>query len=328
MKNSKFILALFVCLFSQIVSADVYMTSEEREIRNAEFAKKSAAAIEAFSGADIVGNGGGAVEQAAFYIYRSLDRYITHCLNSQECAQSSDKRDILKKIRNVILENRDEKNHVIFLSNNLFQAYMQDETDPEDRVAKTGFDPELPNFINVEEAYAYSKSDLYPSMVALFVHEVGHQVGVASHSTLDELASEVREIFASNIQEAKLNYLNGEFKFTMLGSNEGYDFSQFMFSYNGKNIAVPALWSDFQCANGDKLVGVTLENIHWDAASVNGGTLGLTLKAWGQFYCEKARNKMVYLQQLDVQYQWTFNVQTLPTREYNLQLIDSSAKIR
>lgn len=328
MKNSKIILALFVCLFSQVVSADVYMTSEEREIRNAEFAKKSAAAVEAFSGADIVGNGGGAVEQAAFYIYRSLDRYISHCLNSQECAQSKDKKDILKKIRNVILENRDQKNHVIFLSNDLFQTYMQDGSDPEDRVAKTGFSSELPIFINVEEAYAYSKDDLYPSMVALFVHEVGHQVGVASHSMLDELASEVRAIFASNIQEAKLNYLSGEFKFTMLGSNEGYDFSQFMFSYNGRNIDVPGLWSDFQCANGDKLVGVTLENIHWDAATMSSSTLGLTLKAWGQFYCEKARNKMVYLQQRDVQYNWTFNVQTLPTRAYNLQLIESSTNIK
>jgi len=165
-------------------------------------------------------------------------------------------------------------------------------------------------------------------MVALFVHEIGHQVGVASHSMLDDLASEVRAVFASNIQEAKLSYLNGEFKFTMLGSNEGYDFSQFMFTYNKQNIEVPGLLSDFQCANGDKLVGVTLDNIHWDAGTLSGGTLGLTLRAWGQFYCEKAKNKLVYLQQLDVQYKWTFNIQTLPTREYNLQLIESSTSIK
>lgn len=328
MKHSKFVLVLFVCLISQLASADVFMTSEERDLRNAEFSKKSAAAVEAFSGADIVGNGGGAVEQAASYIYRSLDRYISHCLNSAYCAQTSDKKDILRKIRNVVLKNRDAKNHIVFLTNKIFQEYMQDDFDPESRVAKTGFNESFPIFINVEEAYAYTKDDIYSAMVALLVHEVGHQVGVAAHSTLDDIASEVRTVFVSNIEEAKLNFLNGEFKFTMLGSNEGYDFSQFMLSFDNKNIEVPSLWSNFKCLNDDKLVGVTLENIHWENAVLTIDTLELTLKAWGQFYCEKSRNKMVYLEKRDVEYKWSFKVHTLPTRQYILQLIDSFTAVK
>lgn len=326
MKNIKTIFMLLALFVSKEISAGVYLSPEQKAELNQKFQKISLSALKASGGADIVGNGGGAVEQAGIYIYRSLDRYITHCLNSKSCVNESEKREILKQIRDVILENRDLKDRIVFLSGNDFRNYMQDVLDPEVRVAKTGFSPEFPIFINVEEAYSYPKESLYASFVALFVHEIGHQVGVASHSYLDELATHVRAVMELNTSELTYEILNGEFTFTLFSNSGSYDFPQYILAHNNIKVEAPSLIENYKCPNGDKLVGASLENPHWEKGQTVSYKYILGLSAWGNFYCERKKNKTIYFEQKNVQMTWNFTVQMLPG-DYFIFLLNEAKMI-
>lgn len=321
MKHLKSALIVFAILMSKQISAGVYLDPADRDDLNQKFSKISLQALKASGGADIVGNGGGAVEQAAVYIYRSLDRYISLCLNIRGCVVESEKREILKQIRDVIVEKRDEKNRLVFLSGDNFKSYMQDDLDPEIRVAKTGFSADFPIFINLEEAYTYPKESLYSSFAALFVHEVGHQIGVASHSYLDELAARVRETMEANTKELTYEVLTGEFSFTLFSGVTIYDFDQFLLQYNSQRIETPSLREIFKCQNGDKLVGANLSNIYWDKSKTIDYKFIMGLNGWGEFYCERKGNKTIYLEEKNVQIVWKFTVQILPA-EYYIFLLD------
>lgn len=328
MKNVKMIFMVLALFVSKEISANIYLPAEEKAALNERFQKISLAALKASGGADIVGNGGGAVEQAGIYIYRSLDRYITQCLNSKNCVTTEEGRAILKQIRDVILDNRDEKARVVFLTGNDFNKYMQDDLDPETRVAKTGFSPEFPIFINVEEAYTYPKESLYSSFVALFVHEIGHQVGVASHSYLDELAAHVRDVMEANTSELTYEVLNGAFTFTLFSSNGNYEFPQYILTHNKTKIEVPSLVENYKCSNGDKLVGASLDNPHWEKGRTENYKFILGLSAWGSFYCERKKNKTIYFEQKNVQITWNFTVEMLPGDYFIFLLNDTKMTLK
>lgn len=322
MKNFKSVIFVFALFLSKQISASVFLDNAEREDLNQKFAKISLQVLKASGGADIVGNGGGAVEQAALYIYRSLDRYIAQCINSSGCVAQGEQREILKQIRDVIVEKRDEKNRIVFLSGENFQKYMQDDLDPEIRVAKTGFSDEFPIFINLEEAYAFPKSSLYGSLVSLFVHEVGHQVGVASHSFLDELATRVRVIMESNTKELTYDVLNDQFSFTLFSGVTNYDFDQYILQYNSVKFETPSLRESFKCRNGDKLIGAKLSNLYWEKAKTIDGRFYMGVNSWGDFYCERKSNKTIYVEVKNIQFIWKFNVQMLPGDQFLFLLDD------
>ncbi|QDK43396.1 hypothetical protein DOM21_18450 [Bacteriovorax stolpii] len=315
MKNIKSALLLIALFVSKSLSASVYLPDEDRAELNQKFLKISLQAMKASGGADIVGNGGGAVEQASLYIYRSLDRYISQCLNNKDCYQDSERREVLKKIREVVLKNREEKNRLVFLSGENFEKYMQDELDPEIRVAKTGFSDEFPIFINLAEAHNYPKDSLYASMVALLVHEIGHQVGVASHSYLDDLALSVRSMMEANTKEFTYDVLGNQFVFTLFASSNQYDFAQYVLEYNGEKYEVPSLMTAYKCTNGDKLVGANLENLYWEKGRTANYHYILSLNAWGEFACER-KNKTVYFEQINVRLTWDFTLERLPGEKY------------
>lgn len=311
MKNIKSALFLFTFFVSQNLIADVYIEDSVREELNQKFLKISKQVLDVSSGADIVGNGGGAVEQSSLYIYRSLDRYISQCLNNDNCYLNAERKDVLKKIREVVLQNRDEKNRLVFLSGENFEKYMQDKLDPEIRAAKTGFSMEFPIFINLAEIYNYPKNTLYAGMAALLIHEIGHQVGVASHSFLDELGLSVRTLMEANIEDLAYEVLNNQFTFTLFSSNGPYDFAQYVLEYDNVKYEVPSLMTSYKCANGNQLVGANLENLYWEKGKTIDYNYILSLNGWGDFYCER-KNKTIYLEQANVRLTWKFTAQMLP----------------
>lgn len=327
MKNIKSALLLIALFVSKNLSAGVYLPDEDRAELNQKFLTVSLQAMKASGGADIVGNGGGAVEQASLYIYRSLDRYISQCLNSKDCYQDTERRDVLKKIREVVLKNREEKNRLVFLSGENFEKYMQDELDPEIRVAKTGFSDEFPIFINLTEAHNYPKDAIYSSMVALLVHEIGHQVGVASHSFLDDLALSVRAMMEANTKELTFDVLGGQFIFTLFASSNQYDFAQYVLEYNDDKYEVPSLMTAYKCTNGDKLVGANLDNIYWEKGRTVNYHYILSLNGWGEFACER-KNKTVYFEQVNVRLTWDFTLERLPGEKYVFLLNDMGISLK
>lgn len=117
---------------------------------------------------------------------------------------SKEERVILKEIAKVARSGRDNRDVLIFLSGKRYPGFFQDVSDPQVRVAKTIFEPAAPIFINLDQVYDSSTSQPsvdYPSSLAILIHELGHQVGVRSHSSLDDLGSKFRSYISSDSDE-------------------------------------------------------------------------------------------------------------------------------
>src|SRR5690606_26902362 len=101
---------------------------------------------------DIVGNGGGLVEQNFQFAYDKAAEFIDQCIKKSSCGVSEDDLEILNEIKLTIISNWGSKDRLKFIPHT-FSDFFHDEKDYEIRIAKTGFDPSFPILINLSLAY-------------------------------------------------------------------------------------------------------------------------------------------------------------------------------
>lgn len=265
-----------------------HLTELQRQWANERFRNFSDSALAAFSGADIVGNGGGYIEQNFKYVYQGLDRTISQCLSVPFCAGTKEDQEILRAIRDIILEHRDDKNRVVFLKDTDFDHFFNTELDPGERIAKTGFSPEFPIFINLSLVEEMKIGKDLSLILGILAHEIGHQVGISSHAYLDSLASKLRSVFYENTLTIEMDQVSLPMKFMVFKARQNFAHDETLLSAEGQLVRMPRLALQYLCARKADLIGTTISNPHWNSPVYRAGELHVSVEAWGDFSCSSS----------------------------------------
>ncbi|OUR98465.1 hypothetical protein A9Q84_03380 [Halobacteriovorax marinus] len=284
MRNATFLVLL---LLSNIVSAVEIIRIEkpEREILNIKFDRTILPLIERFGSGDIVGNGGGLLEQNFMLAYHSLQASIENCLTNVDCFTSRDQKMVLKEINQLIIKKIDQTNPIIFLKNKDANGFFLDEFDMTERMAKTGYSEKHPIFINLDIAKEI-KNDI-PSMLGILIHELGHQIGIANHSFLDSLGAKVRRIWSSNwtVSDIKIGPLKLS---TRLFSNKSnFINAKLSYEFDGQIKSINSqIFDSISCPTGEQLYGFYLTNGHWQRLQESGRRTMAKMTFWLDVYCQ------------------------------------------
>lgn len=266
----------------------IFMPEEIRLERNREFEIFSGQGSEFASGSDIIGNGAGLAEQNVQYMLRQLDRHLVMCLNDHSCLSSSRDKGVLRKLLDLSLTKRGKTDAVLFLNGADFETVFANTGDTDQRIAKTGFSPKFPVFINVSAIYKNGLESDLSYILGLLVHEFGHQLGIASHTYLDSLAASIRSSFDRFYRVYALdNYgVSVELAHFSAPHSESYDYG--VLDVDGSKFSFSAGLDDSVCPSGGKLVGLRWSNIHFQRPSNRRNGLELSAQAWGSAYCADA----------------------------------------
>ena len=272
---------------------------------NRQFSLETAPLIEAFGSGDIVGNGGGLLEQNFILAYYSVQTAIENCLATNNCYKSLKDKRVLKEINTLFINKLEQKNSLIFLTNKESNNFFNDELDKSERLAKTGFSIEHPIFINIDQAEEI-KNDI-PAMISILIHELGHQVGIAVHSYLDQLSVKVRKNWENNWTETsikigerilKTNLFSTESNF--INAKLSYVFEEKARSLNGKIFEV------LKCNEGETLYGFYLSNEHWKRPISSRRDYSVTMILWLDLYCQDTYGS-IWTSQKDLSVKFEFN---------------------
>ena len=241
------------------------------------------------SSGDIVGNGGGKAEADFNYTYRKLYKFISDCEASYKCIATKRQKSILNKIKQISLINTNKKDKMIFIDEHLVPGFFRDSNDPQVRVAKTGFDSNAPIFINLDLIYNHSSKPYdIPAIVAILIHEIGHQTGIREHLLLDDLAAIVRNFLNSEKLQSKMTVENSDVIITAFNFQDVDVFTELSLSYRGVNVELGTrILQESRCDTRDTiLVGFKIENIHFERAVKRKQSFHIKTKAWITLNCQ------------------------------------------
>lgn len=313
MKTTQFIFLLGITFFSlksYTHEIEFPISEEEIELSNIAFEKQMEMAKLLSSGADIVGNGSGRIELLANYYLRQLDQTISHCLNNKSCQATKADRFVLKEIRQVVLDSRQQNKKLIFLNGDDFERIFNSNFDPDVRIAKTGFNRKHPIFFNLTELYKIDNNALDRQLIAILVHELGHQTGIKSHSYLNEVASRVSFQFEQNLHRLSLNFKNSFFELLTLHDRGPYDFAKIIMTIDEQVFEVPYLTNDFKCVDPThSLVGINLMNSHWKKITLTEENAIIPLGFWANLYCEDPIKKETHSELISLSIQLEMIIQ-------------------
>ncbi len=181
----------FKFIEEKLIEEDLILNNDEILERNIEFnldIYKSG--IRREIGGDVVGNGGGSLEQFGYYFLYALPSLIDSSLAQTLIYFDSDERLLLQGIR-YGLSQMDLNGKLIFAKENIYTNFFYNpEHDRAPRVAKTGFSKDYPIYINIDRAYELFTSNPR-QWIGVLIHELGHQIGFADHNLLDQLGNKV-----------------------------------------------------------------------------------------------------------------------------------------
>lgn len=148
----------------------------------------------AFSGGDIIGNGGGLAEQNLSYAFIHLKNILPLCMESEICLPNSKHREIVKNIISALPQEYLRSQPLRFLSGNKHPEIFYIDDSP--RTAVTGSNIGDPIFINTDLIYKSIHGDLQPisisDAIGLLVHELGHHHQIKNHDLLDWIGAQVK----------------------------------------------------------------------------------------------------------------------------------------
>ena len=315
--------------FSAFAGNNIFLDAKERDLRNKHFSTLASRAAQSSSGADIVGNGGGIAEQNMRYAYKLLAKSVSYCLILPQCGESENQILVLKRIQNIALKNQNNEKSVIFLDDKSFEKVFESDLDFDHRVAKTGFSSEFPIFLNIDQIYEAELENDLSAMIGILVHEVGHQAGVASHSFLDALASEVRIAFFRTRVVVDTTIGTSKVTLNLIGGLNAYDTQERFLFIDNQNIDLSDPASVYTChTTGTKVIASRLTNPAWERAVTRDGVIVNRLRANVDFYCQRDEKGFVFVEQAQIDYRFTFQASIRPTRLYDVSLIDQELRIR
>lgn len=162
-------------------------------------------------GGHLVGNGAGQVEQNIVFAYISLTKEIDQCFSlPAKCPLDSRDANTLNNIRQIAMDHPFTTDRIQFISESEQPGFFETEVGQAHRIAKTGSVPgspvALPSdpiFWNTDQFYNASGNAAldFPFIIAILIHELGHQAGEPDHKYLDGLGAKVRSLLQDQIQE-------------------------------------------------------------------------------------------------------------------------------
>tara|TARA_R110002072_G_scaffold276051_1_gene437381 strand:+ start:110279 stop:111313 length:1035 start_codon:yes stop_codon:yes gene_type:complete len=233
---------------------------------------------------DVVGNGGGQIEgQVQFYL-NSLPSFIMSALNQDIIYFTQVEKEVLERIAKNITENAAD---IVYIDNNPNDFFSSDE-DGAIRIAKTGFHPKYPIFLNRTMIYSMFENDVNFNILSVLVHELGHQAGIKSHRGLDDLGAKMELV--SRFSRDKVFYEIGNNGVSVEIFNHGTLSSRtsILVTYFNQSLTVKA-W-DFKklqskCGTGFP-AGFQLLNPHWTSRPVsNRKVKTIKLAGWMNIVC-------------------------------------------
>ncbi|WP_127718190.1 hypothetical protein [Halobacteriovorax sp. HLS] len=284
MKNV-IILSLLV-FTSNIFAIEEIMLSPQRRIElNREFSIQTAPLIDAFGSGDIVGNGGGLLEQNFYHAYYSVQTAIENCLSNIQCYTNSDQKKVLKDINNLFIKKIGQKNILIFLKNSQTNDFFEDEYDNTQRLAKTGFSYEHPIFINLERAESITNN--VPAMISILIHELGHQVGIASHGYLDRISAKVRRDWDANWTVSTQEVGQRNLDIRLFSTPNNFISAKLSYELDGKVKSLNSeIFKQLKCNDGESLYGFYLSNGHWSRPTATRHFHSVEISYWLDVYCK------------------------------------------
>lgn len=267
-------------------------------------------------GGVIVGNGAGSMENHFQYAYQSLATLSLNCLKNTSCHLGPEELDTLENIKSIVLLNINKRDRIIFLSEKQNPGFFTTGESEENRIAKTGLTPEAPIYVNTDLLYENGKPALsYKRIIALLIHELGHQAGNLDHAYLDVLGIKLAQF--SEIQTAyhsfKVSEYSGddEILFTLTNFDYPEKNVQLLFKARNQNISdfSNALISSVSCSDKDGTYkGMTASNGHYTFDKNN----NLFFIAWLKVYClDQEGNTKISTHNLTVALDQNFNFLSL-----------------
>lgn len=250
-------------------------------------------------GGSVIGNGAGLAENNFQYAYQSLPRFIENCLKSALCQVNSVERSLLAKISSAAQINLRRDDRLIFISEKEQPDFFTTGVSEENRIAKTELQIDTPIYINLDLLYTQSGSinlDI-PTMQSILVHELGHQVGVTSHTKLDILGSKIKKFILENWQVVTLPLsqdMGGVATASIVNHNNPYKNSDVIIQWQQKSLALGrTVMKDVTCTSAEgNFTGIQIYNAHF---GINPQTKNLQFYAWADLYCYNTSEKIVRL---------------------------------
>jgi len=287
MNNTNYLLSALIFIFIQslVIASDYRITIPDEVIKQLNISDELKAML---SSGDIVGNGGGVGEQNFRYVYHKLPAYIKKCTNSNLCPIGKKYQTMLQDMIPLINNNLKNKDALIFLSEKRYQGFFKNDNDPEERIAKTAFLKGSPIFINLDLVYQdVIKPHLsLHEMAGILIHELGHQLGELSHSTLDELSAQFRSVITDLLIEDSTNILGNLLEIDIYNSKDDSQKSLIELRMNNRLLNVgKKLDTLLTCVNGT-VFGYRITNTHWERPFYNSNSeMIVNHKGWIDYLC-------------------------------------------
>ncbi len=243
----------------------------------------------------IVGNGAGLVEQNIQFAYLNLPKIISGChMANNQCGLTQEESSILKSIEQIVLQNYTSEDRIQFVSEKLNPGFFTTSSTENYRIAKTGLDTKLPIFFNVDELYDLSgrPSLDFSTVVALLIHEVGHQTGEPNHAKLDILGAKIRFSLSNKLATFDFEFASSQnrIQFNILTYPMPTPIAEVYFTAkSGKSLQLTSrIMKKINCSKENEvLVGFNLNNEHWNR--ISGQENLIDFESWVQVYCSNMK---------------------------------------
>lgn len=254
--------------------------------------------LNSFAKGDEIRNGGGLAEQYLVFALENLGVAIDLCLAKNECAKSGEGRDILKKIKEALPQEK-SANILKFASEKKNPGFFV--IDDVVRLAITGNKIGDPVYYNLDLLYQDNEINMtFGQATQTLIHELGHHVGALDHGALELLGAEVRSFIEGNVNDVPyLPHLQAK-GFSAIGT-ETRSFTNsgslsLVFSDKKVDLSRHLAKISSQCdvSTIDPLVSSSFQyfNLHWDHMALGGIVKGERVLAGNAIlYCRHRYSK-------------------------------------
>lgn len=246
--------------------------------------------IQAFAGG-IVGNGAGLVEQNIFYAYDALAKAIESCTDlPQVCGVRSSDVVVLSKISQISQSRASSPERIQFVSEAERPGFFDTDLVQAHRLAKTGNTPADVIYWNRDQLYLKDGSPALdiPALIAIWIHELGHQAGYADHAYLDQLGAHVRFLVANTLTEVAYQTSTLNLKVLIVNFSGVTGQAELFVTDGVQSVSLTSFVRESAgCASGQPALGWGLTNGHWmSGLATSSGQSDLPFSAWLKVRCE------------------------------------------
>jgi len=243
-------------------------------------------------GGDIIGNGGGIAESNFVHAYSRLYKLIDNCLSSDFCSRNEKEFYDLLTIREATADNFRSSSRIIYTTPEETPGIFYTNDSDVVRLAVTGNRKSDPIYVNLNLLYTEKNGKTFPALsygeiVAILIHEIGHNVGLkGDHAHLDFLGSLVRDFMEQKFVSHEYLVFNTVFNVNLMNFSQEMKLSEFWVNWDDKthNITEEVYFNSF-CRNGDKPFSIKFNNYHLEKIETTSNYVTLPINLWGELVC-------------------------------------------